>query len=118
MASDESERRPSAHAAAAWKRSGLMKGPGIPAPSGPYEVGCVDVMLPCKQEDEAASNATHPDTVFMRLFYPTNNSRAPATEDYAKWFPHPKYVGAYADSQGWKISTLWSTMMKGFTSEY
>ena len=27
-----------------WKRGGLFKGTGIPAPSGRYAVGCVDLM--------------------------------------------------------------------------
>ena len=38
-----------------WKRGGVLKGAGIPAPSGRYAVGCVDLMhqvgshapLPC-----------------------------------------------------------------------
>ena len=27
-----------------WKRGGLLKGVGLPAPSGRYAVGCVDLM--------------------------------------------------------------------------
>ena len=30
--------------AESWKRSGLVKGIGIPAPSGQHPVGCVDLM--------------------------------------------------------------------------
>ena len=36
-----------------WKRGGLLKGAGIPAPSGRYAVGCVDFMhqvgYPCHE---------------------------------------------------------------------
>lgn len=117
MASGESKQQPAAYASASWKRSGFMKGLGIPTPSGSYEVGCVDVMLACVQEGATSPAEGDPDTILMRLFYPTDTSQA-STDDYAKWFPHPKYVGAYSDSQGWKVSGVWSTMMKGLTSEY
>ena len=59
-----------------WKCPG---GSSIPAPSGSYTVGCVDVM--------------HND-LLVRLTYPTSPDSVGQFE-YAKWLPHPKYLKAY-----------------------
>lgn len=67
---------------AAWNRSGVIKGVGIPAPSGPYTVGCVDVM-----------HLFEGDTVglLVKLFYPTI-AEPEGPYPYSDWFSHKKYV--------------------------
>ena len=47
-----------------WERSGWLKsGDGIPAPTGSYEVGCVDLMHRLEGDS---------DGLLVRLFYPTD----------------------------------------------
>ncbi|GBM21600.1 Platelet-activating factor acetylhydrolase [Araneus ventricosus] len=53
----------------------------IPKPTGPYNVGCTDIMT-----------GYSADGVFMRLFYPalpTKNARSP------EWLPHESYLTGY-----------------------
>ena len=68
-----------------WKRAGLIKGIGLPAPSGPHRVGCVDVMPLCPGEEKG---------LLFRLYYPTE-----ATPDsgyhYAPWLPNKIYAKGY-----------------------
>ncbi|KAG8180473.1 hypothetical protein JTE90_002005 [Oedothorax gibbosus] len=54
----------------------------IPKPTGPYSVGCTDIMT---------LNST--DGVFVRLFYPA----VPTKEaGYPEWLPHESYLEGYA----------------------
>ena len=73
-----------------WKSFGIIRGPGLPAPSGQFAVGCVDLM----QKLEGDS-----DGLLVRLFYPSsvNLREKTAGYQYAKWIPHKRYTeGAYA----------------------
>ena len=68
-----------------WKMAGLIKGIGLPAPSGQHRVGCVDVMPLCPGEEKG---------LLFRLYYPTE-----ATPDsgyqYAPWLPNKIYAKGY-----------------------
>ena len=46
-----------------WKNAGLLKGSGIPAPSGQYRVGCVDLMHQLAGDEKGG--------LLVRLTYPT-----------------------------------------------
>ena len=71
----------------AWKTSGFLRGVGIPAPSGQFTVGCVDLMQQVKEGEE---------DVFVRLFYPVATPAGPICKDrYAVWYPHKNYVRGY-----------------------
>ena len=56
----------------------------MPAPSGRYEVGCVDLMHRLEGDS---------DGLLVRLFYPTDPGLA-GQYSYAKLYPHPKYLKA------------------------
>ena len=56
----------------------------MPAPSGCYEVGCVDLMHRLEGDS---------DGLLVRLFYPTDPGLA-GQYPYAKLYPHPKYLKA------------------------
>ena len=77
-----------------WKRFGLARGPGIPAPTGQFAVGCVDLMH--KLEGDS-------DGLLVRLFYPT----LPVSElggdyQYAKWIPNERYLkGQFIVQRSW-----------------
>ncbi|XP_065898486.1 platelet-activating factor acetylhydrolase-like [Dysidea avara] len=64
-----------------WRQSGMLQGIGLPVPSGPHQVGCVDVMPLCKGDDSG---------LLFRLYYPTE-----ATPDsgyhYPPWLPDNSY---------------------------
>ena len=79
-----------------WKAFGIVKGYGIPAPSGSHTVGCVDVM--------------HND-LLVRLMYPTSPDSAGQFE-YAKLLPHPKYVRAFLDYLRTKGAAIMSFVMR------
>ena len=70
-----------------WKRNaGILKGPGIPAPSGQYRVGCVDLMHRLEGDDKG--------DLILRLHYPTD-ATPEAGYPYSLWHPQPKYVEGY-----------------------
>ena len=85
-----------------WKKSGLVKVEGIPAPSGSYEVGCTHLM--------------HQD-LQIRLYYPTERDLATAFE-YAKYFPHPRYINALLDVIGIPLSSLVSGIVRILCSKF
>jgi hypothetical protein len=77
---------------ASRKASSLAKGIAgrtIPAPTGQYTVGCVDVMHKLEGDN---------DGLLVRLFYPTTpqihqaEGAAGSGYQYAKWMPHAKYT--------------------------
>ena len=90
-----------------WKRSGLMKGLGIPAPTGSYEVGCVDLMHRLEGDS---------DGLLVRLFYPTNPGLA-GRYQYAKWAPHPRYMKGYLDFLEVKASWLIAGLYRILTGD-
>ena len=61
-----------------------MKGPGLPALSGQYTVGCVDLMHKLQGDS---------DGLLVRLFYPTiPRLQEGAGYQYAKWIPDKRYL--------------------------
>ena len=63
-----------------------MAGRSIPAPSGRYTVGCVDLMHKLEGDN---------DGLLVRLFYPTTpqiQEGGTTGYQYAKWMPHAKYT--------------------------
>lgn len=86
-----------------WKRQGgLLKGPGIPAPSGIYEVGCNHLMH---------------DGLLVRLYYPIERELS-ANYDYAKFYFHPNYVKAIYEYMETKNPGLVASLTKMFISKY
>ena len=90
-----------------WKSSGIMKGPGIPAPSGQYQVGCVDLMHQLPGDDKG---------LLVRLQYPTEATPM-AGYQYAQCLPHKKYIRGGLEAEGSKIPGLLSSVIKGLISE-
>lgn len=85
-----------------WKTTGLIKGLGIPAPTGQYTVGCVDLM----QKLEGDS-----DGLLVRFFYPTNAQvREEAGYQYAKWTPHKRYTKGFLEFNKTKLPGLLSSI--------
>lgn len=62
---------------------------GIPAPSGRYGVGCVDLMHQIPGDEKGG--------LLVRLFYPYSSRTESGNYQYAKWLPHERYVKAYTD---------------------
>ena len=76
-----------------WKHGGWLRGQGIPAPSGPHAVGCVDVMHLFEGETLG---------LLARLFYPTDRDSA-ARYPYADFCPHENYLKGYFSLRDWKL---------------
>ena len=69
----------------------------MPAPSGRYEVGCVDLMHRLEGDS---------DGLLVRLFYPTDPGLA-GQYPYAKLNPHPRYLKAQLESRElWQMEGL------------
>jgi hypothetical protein len=93
-----------------WKNSGLLKGLGIPAPTGQYTVGCVDLMQ--KLEGDT-------DGLLVRLFYPTTPQiQEGAGFEYAKWTPHKRYTRGFLDFYQAKLPGLLSTLANLLTGNF
>ena len=94
-----------------WKRFGLARGPGIPAPTGQFAVGCVDLMH--KLEGDS-------DGLLMRLVYPTLPLRELGGEyQYAKWIPNKEYLkGHFIVKRSWfpGLMTFVTSLLLGITS--
>ena len=78
------KRRATGRTVGAWQKSGWLKGMGIPAPTGSYEVGCVDLMHRLEGDG---------DCLLVRLFYPTDFGLA-GRYQYAKTSPDIHYLKA------------------------
>jgi len=76
-------------ASESWKVIGKPKGPGIPAPSGQYRVGCVDLMHRLEGDDDH-------NGLLVRLHYPTGATPG-AGYSYSSWYPHPRYIQGYME---------------------
>ena len=72
-----------------WNRGLVLGMTGIPAPSGRYGVGCVDLMHQIPGDGKGG--------LLVRLFYPSSSVREAGNEQYAKWLPHERYVKAYTE---------------------
>lgn len=88
-----------------WKPSGWLAGLGIPAPSGPRKVGCVDLMHKLEGEE---------DGLLLRLFYP---AAADAVGQYAKWRPHKRYIKGHLDFIKIRASGLIAAITGLFSGE-
>ena len=94
----------------AWKTSGFLRGVGIPAPSGQFTVGCVDLMKQVKEGEE---------DVFVRLFYPTATPAGEVSTDrYALWYPHKNYVRGYLHFTKSKAIGLQASLRSTLLSEF
>ena len=101
---------PMAVAREAWKTSGFLRGVGIPAPSGQFTVGCVDLMKQVKEGEE---------DVFVRLFYPTATPAGEVSTDrYALWYPHKNYVRGYLHFTKSKAIGLQASLRSTLLSEF
>ena len=88
-----------------WKTSGLLKGAGIPAPTGQHTVGCVDLMHRVNLEEDS-------DSVFVRLFYPSIPlQEGPTGYEYAKWTPHKRYTKGFLEFNKIKMPGLVSGLI-------
>ena len=90
-----------------WKAGGLLKGIGIPAPSGQHAVGCVDLMHHLDGDSQGG--------LLVRLFYPAN--AAEGIHRYADWTPNKRYIKGYMDFRKVKVSSLKSEIVSMFLSE-
>ena len=92
-----------------------ITGRSIPAPTGQYTVGCVDVMQKLEGDN---------DGLLVRLFYPTTPQiqaeaeGAGFTYQYAKWMPHVKYTRTTFDFINTMVPGLSSNAMDAFTGIY
>ncbi len=84
-----------------WASYGILKGPGIPAPTGQYTVGCIDIM-------------TETGTL-LRLCYPTHSQHTANGYQYATASPDGKYVKALCDVTDVKPTWLLSTIYNNLT---
>ena len=90
-----------------WKRFGLIRGPGVPAPTGEYTVGCVDRMHKLEGDN---------DGLLVKLFYPTISHSQILAEgaspgyQYAKWIPDKRYVKAHLTRQRSRFPGFISTV--------
>lgn len=74
-----------------WKTGLVLGMAGIPAPSGRYGVGCVDLMHQIPGDTKGG--------LLVRLFYPSYPVQEGGATgfQYAKWLPHERYVKAYTE---------------------
>ena len=89
-----------------WKRGGLIRGRGIPAPSGQYPVGCAHLMH--KFEDDT-------DTLLVRLFYPCQEGGGRRL--YTQWAPHKRYIKSYLEYSKVKAAGFVSTVVGWLTGK-
>ena len=68
-----------------WKKTGILKGIGLPSPSGQHRVGCVDVLPLCPGEESG---------LLFRLYYPTE-ATADSGYHYPPWLPNKIYATGY-----------------------
>ena len=87
--------------ATGWNNSGILKVPGIPAPSGKYEVGCVHLMY---------------NELFLRLYYPTDNGQS-VNYRFAKHEYHSKYNKAALEFLEYKLAGVISSVVGALTGK-
>ena len=90
-----------------WKRGGVFRGPGIPAPSGRHAVGSVDLMHKFPEEE---------DGLLVRLYYPTD-AGADSCFEYIKWTSHRRYLKGYLEYSENKAPGFFSAVTNLFLSE-
>ena len=90
-----------------WKTGGILKGPGIPAPTGQYRVGCVDLMHQLEGDDRG---------LLVRLYYPTEATPG-AGYAYSNWYPHKNYIKGLLDYSNVKGAGFMSWVIGGLTGE-
>ena len=87
-----------------WKRRIHSSTSSIPAPSGLFSVGCVDLMH--KFEDES-------DSLLVRLFYPCDGN-SEGRYQYAFWNPHERYIKGIMDFMQATSPRLESSLSRRF----
>ena len=90
----------SAAAAAAqeeWKNTKGLKGSGIPAPPGPFRVGCVDLAHQLQGDDRGS--------LLLRLLYPTT-ARPGEEYPYADWYPNKRYIQGFFEFEKVKFDPV------------
>lgn len=93
----------------ARKATSLAKDRSIPAPTGQFAVGCVDLMH--KLEGDS-------DGLLMRLFYPTLPAQKLGSGyQYAKWMPHERYSRTTLEFIKVMVPGLRANAVEIFTSE-
>ena len=92
---------------ATWHKGSWLKGLGIPAPTGSYEVGCVDLMHRLEGDK---------DGLLVRLFYPTDPGLA-GHYQYVKTTPDSRYVKGMLDFMQVRLSGLITWFVKQFDGE-
>jgi platelet-activating factor acetylhydrolase len=70
-----------------WKMFAKLVGPGIPAPTGQYRVGCVDLMHQLPGDEEKGG-------LLVRLTYPTEATPG-AGYPYSSWYPDRRYIKGF-----------------------
>ena len=94
-----------------WKNAGLLKGSGIPAPSGQYRVGCVDLMHQLAGDEKGG--------LLVRLTYPTEATPG-AGYPYTEWVPRRAYIKGFLslDRPSSAFDGFLSVLMKTFNSMF
>ena len=98
----------SAAAQEPWKESGLTRGPGIPAPSGQYRVGCVDLMHQMPGDEKG---------LLVRLYYPTGATHQDGYI-YPLWIPRRRYIKGTMIADGVKLPGLMSLITNSLMSKF
>ena len=93
--------------ATAWNRSGIIKGAGIPSPTGPFNVGCVDVMHHFEGDTTG---------LLVKLFYPTGAVFG-GQYPYSDWLSHKRYIRGMLDYAKTSAAGLMTTLMDTFMCE-
>ena len=92
-----------------WKLGGgIVLGVGIPAPSGQYRVGCVDLMHRLKRDDKG---------LLLRLHYPTD-ATPEAGYTYSPWSPHKRYIKGYLDFEKVIYSGFLASLVNTFCGKF
>ena len=90
-----------------WKGFGLVKGIGIPAPTGKHVVGCVDLMH--KLEGDS-------DGLLVRLFYPAHPTVREGDEyPYARLTPNRMYTKGLLEFVGARLPGMQSWLIHFLT---
>ena len=84
-----------------WKNYGLVKVPGLPATTGPYAVGCLDLMH---------------EGLLVRLYYPAEKERI-ANHDYGKYSFRSCYRKAFMDALEMKFTGIIAGTVNFLTGE-
>ena len=86
-----------------WVNYGIIKTGGIPAPTGQYTVGCIDI--------------TTKTGVLLRMFYPTHSQHTDGYQ-YVAACPDVKYIKAICELYNTRPAWLFSTVFDKLTGQW